>query len=201
MIDQTQVVKLIANGVPTSSIAAAVGCDDSYISQLRADPAIQAQVAEIKSESLAQDIAFDDTLDAAEKLALEKINQTLRFANLGQATKAFQILNNAKRRNDSGVGASAGNTNITVAITLPASLVPQYVADAQARIIEVEGQTMQTASPASLDAILAARAGQKANLPGITAIEKAAARLDAITMPAVKPVRKIPQGTITADLL
>lgn len=201
MIDKEQVIKLIANGVPTSSIAAAMGCDDSYISQLRADPEVQAAVAELKSATLSQDLKFDELLDDAESLALQKVQQTLRFANLGQAVKAFQVLNNAKRRNDSGASAGANVTHVTVAINLPAAIAPHYVTDAKAQIVEVEGKTMQTATPRSLDQLLAARAGNKENLPAITAVEKAVSRLGAITIPAVKPVRRLTDSKITPDML
>lgn len=201
MIDKDHVIKLIANGVPTSSIAAAVGCDDSYISQLRTDPEVQAAVAELKSATLAQDMKFDELLDDAEALALQKVQQTLRFANLGQAVKAFQVLNNAKRRNDSGASAAANVTNVTVAISLPAAIAPQYLTDAKAQIVEVEGRTMQTATPRSLDQLLAARAGNASNLPAITAVEKAATRLGALTMPVSKPVKRLVSPTITPDML
>jgi len=202
MVDREQVINLLANGVPTSHIASAVGCDDSYISQLRQDPEVQSKVAEKRTASLAADLSFDETLDSAERLALEKINQTLRFANLGQALKAFQILNHANKRNDQRPQNPSSGSTVSVVLQLPASISPQYLMDPQARIVEVEGRTMLTASPQSLDQVLAARASAKGTIPSITAVERAANRLGALTMPVpAKAVKNVLGSKLTVDML
>ena len=47
MVDKKTVAKYLAQGIPTQQVAAAVGCEESYISQLRADPEIIVMIAEL----------------------------------------------------------------------------------------------------------------------------------------------------------
>jgi len=84
MTPKEYAVSLLAQGIPTSQVAAACGVDDSYISQLRADPEIQRQIAEARADHAVTDAKFDDTLERAEALALEKIEKNLPFANMAR---------------------------------------------------------------------------------------------------------------------
>ncbi len=198
MIDKQQVISLLAAGIPTSQIAAAVGCDDSYISQLRADPEIAAQVAEKSAATVVADAKFDELLDSAETKALEKIERSLQFANFQQALSAFRILNGAKRRKDPLPGAGEGTT-INVHLTLPASAAPRYVKNANNEIIDVEGKTMISATAKTLDQILGDRAAGK-QLPQTTALERAATMLETIKPMVPVAPRKLP-AVLSPDIL
>lgn len=197
MIDKQAVVRYLVQGIPTSQIAAAVGCDESYISQLKADPEIQTQVATQAAEVTVRDANFDQTLESAEELALNKIERSLQFANMGQALSAFRILNTARRRKDGpAVGTSV---TVNVSLTLPANALPRYVTNTNNEIVEVEGKTLVSATPRSLDATLAARMGA-ALTPQVTAMEKAATRLGALTPLPPARARKLP-SLLSADML
>ena len=191
-------ISLIAQGIPTSQVAAACGVDDSYISQLKADPEVQQRVAEARAEHAVTDAKFDDTLERAEALALEKIEKNLPFANMGQALAAFRILNGARRRKDQ-FAQTEHNVSVTVALTLPQAAIPRYITNTKNEIIEVEGQTMLTATPKTLDDILSARA-TGALLPKITELEKAANRLDTLSAPAMRTAKRLPPE-LSADML
>lgn len=191
MIDKQQAANFIAAGVGTSEIANALGCDESYVSQLRHDPEVIALVASSKSQLTAIDVQFDSTLRTAEQKALERIDKMLPFADLSKSLAAFRILNSARRRAD-GPAENTG-VSVTVNLTLPAALAPRYVTNERAEIIEVEGRTMLSASPKSLETLLAARANKAASeLPpgAIPAIEKAARTLGGLV---VVPQRKEPR--------
>lgn len=189
MTPKDYAIQLIAQGIPTGQIAAACGVDDSYISQLKADPLVQEKVAALRAEHIIEDTNFDNTLERAEALALEKIEKTLPFANMGQALAAFRILNGARRRKDAFAQADHA-VSINVSLTLPAASLPNYVTSRSGEIIEVDGKPMLTANQKSLDSILAARAEGKL-LPKTSELEKAAARLENLKIPTVKPVQKI----------
>ena len=191
-------ISLIAQGIPTSQVAAACGVDDSYISQLKADPEVQQRVAEARAEHAVTDAKFDDTLERAEALALEKIEKNLPFANMGQALAAFRILNGARRRNDQ-FAQTEHNVSVTVALTLPQAAIPRYITNTKNEIIEVEGQTMLSATPKTLDDILSARA-TGALLPKITELEKAANRLENLSVPKSLVSRKLPPE-LSPDML
>lgn len=198
MTPKEYAISLIAQGIPTSQVAAACGVDDSYISQLKADPEVQQRVAEARAEHVVADSQFDNTLERAEALALEKIEKSLPFANMGQALAAFRILNGARRRKDQ-FAQTEHNVSVTVALTLPQTAIPRYITNTKNEIIEVEGQTMLSATPKTLDDILSARA-TGALLPKITELEKAASRLEHLSVPRSSISRKLPPE-LSPDML
>ena len=141
---------------------------------------VQRQIAERQAAHSIADSNFDDTLERAEALALEKIEKNLPFANMGQALAAFRILNGARRRKDEFVQKDTA-VSVTVNLTLPANNIPRYITNQANEIIEVEGKTMLSASAKTLDQILAARSGSDTKqLPQTTAVEKAAQMLGSL---------------------
>lgn len=192
-LNKEHAITLLAQGISTSQVAAALGCDDSYISQLKADPDVQQQIAEMSAKTTLADVTFDSTLEKAEMLALEKIEKNLPFATLGQAMAAFRVLNGARRRKDGIASVGDNSTTINVNLTLPANAMPRYVTNAQSEIVEVEGKTMISATPKTIDDILAARnGGSSAKLPGVTALEKAASRLGSLAPLPQQRARRAP---------
>lgn len=180
MTPKEHAIQLLAQGIPTSQVAAAVGVSDSYISQLKADEEVQRAISEKQAAHSIADSNFDDTLERAESLALEKIEKNLPFANMGQALAAFRILNSARRRKDEVLQKDTA-ISVTVNLTLPANNIPRYITNQANEIIEVEGKTMLSASAKTLDQILAARAGEtQLALPQTTVVEKAAQMLGSL---------------------
>jgi transcriptional regulator with XRE-family HTH domain len=199
MTPKEYAIELLAKGIPTSQVAAALGVDDSYISQLRADEDVQAMIAAKQAAHSEADCKFDETLERAEMLALEKIEKNMQFATLGQALAAFRILNGARKRTDPIVHPDSP-VSVTVNLTLPATALPQYITNSKSEIIEVEGKTMISASPKTLDQILAAKAVGRTALPQTTALEKAANTLDRITTPARQAPRRLPKELSAENL-
>ena len=200
MTPKDHAILLLSQGIPTSQVAAACGVSDSYISQLKADPEVQAQISERQAAHSVADAKFDDTLERAEMMALEKIEKNMQFATLGQALAAFRVLNGARRRKDELLQSDT-SIAVTVNLTLPANNVTKYVTNSRNEIIEVEGQTMISATSKTLDTILAKRAGEDANkLPQTTAVEKAANLLGSLVpLPRKAPARSpLP---LSADIL
>ena len=154
-----RIIALLKAGVAPSQIADSVGCDPSYVSQIKNDPEIAPEVAAARLENIEEDIKHDELLEAAELKALKRIDAFVGHANLGQALAAYKVLNSAKKRTDPANGINnQPNVAVTVSLQLPATLLPHYVKNAQSEIIEVEGRSMITATPKSLDALLAERA-------------------------------------------
>lgn len=200
MTPKEHAINLLAQGIPTSQVAAAVGVSDSYISQLKADEEVQRQIAERQAAHSIADSNFDSTLERAEAMALEKIEKNLPFANMGQALAAFRILNSARRRKDELIQKDTA-VSVTVNLTLPANNIPRYITNQANEIVEVEGKTMLSASVKTLDQILAARSGtDHKQLPQTTAVEKAAQMLGSL---APLPRRQAVKSPIplNADIL
>lgn len=183
MIDKPTVVRYIAQGLSTSQIAGAVGCDESYISQLKADPEIQQQVQAQLAEATVKDVNFDDLLETAEEKALRRIDASIAFAPLPQALAAFRVLNSARRRKD-GPAVAPSTTTVNVVLTLPENAIPRYVVNSSNEIVEVEGRTMATATPAALNNILQSNGvtSDKIAAAQSKALEQAAARLSSLSI-------------------
>lgn len=204
MIDKKKVAQYLANGVGTEAIAAAVGCDASYVSQLKTDQEVIDLIESEKSTLTTEDVEFDARLARTEDKALQLIERNLPFANPHTALATFKVLNSANRRK----AAVQQNNSVAVNVTLvlPQAALPSYVANERKEIIEVEGRTMLSATPKSLEALAEARASKDSkNVPRVTAIEQAAQRLNSL---APRPIaaRKSPLETfkpsaVTVDQL
>jgi len=194
------IIALLSQGISTSQAAAACGVTDSYVSQLKADPELASVLAGSAVETATRDIAFDNTLERAELMALEKIEKNLPFANMGQAMAAFRVLNSARKRKDAFATPVDQSTSITVNLTLPAAAAARYVVNSANEIVEVEGKTMITATAKSLDSMLASRAGAALVQPTATTLNRAANILANIKPQATKSVRRLPLA-LSADIL
>lgn len=199
------IIALLAQGISATQVAAAAGVSESYISQLRADPELSSLIASKGTAQLEADVVFDNTLERAELMALEKIEKNLPFANMGQAMAAFRILNGARKRADAFAAPADQSTNITVNLTLPASAAARYVVNTSNEIVEVEGQTMITATAKSLDSLLASRASGALTQPKLTTLNRAASLLTQISpfnnmQPAGRSARRLPPA-LSADIL
>lgn len=195
-----QIISLLSQGISTSQVAAACGVSDSYVSQLKAAPELSAQIAASSTAAVIADQQFDTTLERAEFLALEKIEKNLPFANMGQAMAAFRVLNGARRRADAFTAVQDQSTTITVNLTLPASSAAKYVVNHSNEIVEVEGQTMITATAKSLDTLLAARASATLQAPVATAMSRAAGILVGLAPVPRQAPRRLPLA-LSVDIL
>jgi hypothetical protein len=204
MTPKETAIALLSQGLSTSQVASACGVSDSYISQLRSDPEVEAAIASAAVGLTVKDIQFDTRLENAEELALDRIEKTLGFANMGQALAAFRVLNGARRRKDASSVIADNSVTVNVSLTLPAAASARYVVNSHNEIVEVEGKTMSTATPKSLNELLASRAQQTAaaisNQVIASGLNKTANRLDNITSMSPRPPRRLPQA-LSADLL
>lgn len=207
MIDKKKVARYLMQGVGTEAIAGALGCEPSYISQLKEDPEVLAFMETEKSGLSVEDVEFDERLDRTEDKALQMVERNLAFANPHTALAAFKILNSATRRK-TAVQQTQQAVAVNVTLVLPQAALPTYITNERKEIIEVEGRTMLSATPRSMEALIDARAGKDAKqVPKVTAIEQAAARLSSLgPRPAAVPARKSPLETfkpsaVTVDQL
>ena len=183
MTPKEHAILLLSQGISTAQVAAACGVSESYISQLRADPEVREQIHEKRAADTLEDIKFDSSLEAAENMALEKIQRGLPFANMGQAIAAFRILNAAKKRTGGPAEQQDSALSVTVNLTLPAAAATRYVVNAKNEIVEVEGKTMISATAKTLDGLLAEKAGDGQEVRKLGAVQRAATILDNLKTP------------------
>lgn len=163
-----RIISLLSQGISASQVAAAVGCDDSYVSQIISDPEVFKSIQSARAENFSKYLETDSIADRAEKMALEKVEKLIPFISRPlEAVRTYQILNAAKRRTNGAEVASPAATIVTLEV--PEKLAVSFKVTTDKQVIEVEGRTLTTMPAKSLTTRLA---------------ERNAARLLAVTPPA-----------------
>jgi transcriptional regulator with XRE-family HTH domain len=156
-----QIRDLLGCGMSASEVAAACGCDPSYVSQLLSDEAFAIEVQALRAEKTAKFIALDEKLDNYEEQALDKMGQLIPFTTrAGEAARIYSVLNGARRR-ASAASAAAQQPAQTVTINLPAATHVQFVLSSDKQAVEVAGRSLTTMPARSLAARLEARRAQE----------------------------------------
>lgn len=145
-----RIISLLGQGVPATQVAAHVGCDDSYISQLLQDEEIVLQVQQLKAENFGVMVEHDRKIDSVEQKLLNRLETLSEFITKpSEAARVFSILNAAKRKTADAQATSAAPSTI-VQLTLPESARVQFTVTQDRQVIEVEGRSMTTMPARSL---------------------------------------------------
>lgn len=145
-----KIIEMLGKGIPAAQVASAVGCDDSYISQLLSQEGVAAKVIELKADHFSAYVEQDQKLDAAEAEALDKVASLVPFITRpAEAVRVYSVLNAAKRRTvDSASQATA--VAQTVQLDLPEASRVRFTLTADRQVIEIEGRSMTTMPAKSL---------------------------------------------------
>lgn len=194
-------LEMLAQGLQPPVVAATIGVTESYISQLLSDEDFAAAVAEKRSLQSQADMQYDDKLARVEEVYLDRIEQKAGMANLQQSMQAFKIINGAKRKKDRSAQPLTQNIGVVVNIALPTIVAPQYLLNQNSEIVEVEGKTMISASPKSLDGMVAAR--KPVQQPQLAEkLETAQTERALVTLENVRPVaRRQKRDSFSVDML
>lgn len=140
-----RIKELLGRGIPAINVANAVGCDESYVSQLMSEEAFAAEVRNLKATNFEKHTQVDDDIDAAEAAALAKVKQMIPFISRpGEAAACFRILNAARRRVADGAAVAQQQPSTIVNITIPQVARVAMVADHNRQVIEVDGRPLVT---------------------------------------------------------
>jgi hypothetical protein len=140
MVDTERVAQLLASGIAAGAVAEAVGCDPSYISQLTARPEFSERIAHHKANRVLANAAKDSKIEDLEQLALNKLERLLPMeSNATRVAKIFQVLNSARKSNDTPTGQTTGTT---VTLNLPEAATVHFKLTQDNQVIEIEGRSM-----------------------------------------------------------
>lgn len=152
MVDEERAIQLLGNGIAPVAVAATIGCDPSYISQLLMKDAVRDRVLAMRMETLRAQTERDSRIDKLEDAIIQKLEDLLPYiTNVKQALSAFHLLNAAKRRG----AVSGGDVNLTqniVSINLP-PVAKEYFfpkTNAAGEVVQVGEQVTVTKSLQSL---------------------------------------------------
>ncbi len=173
-VDLEKMKKLLSHDLPQVAIAQALGCDESYISQLLADDKFAAEVAALKLVTLERATNRDDNLDTIEDRLLQKIGKTVEHMYKPQELfSAYKIINGATRRGTIGGGTTV-NIGQVVQVMLPNAHSSHFIKNVNNEIIEAEGRSLATLPSSKLLQIAAAtRQKQLGDFNGQTTEAKA----------------------------
>lgn len=194
-------LEMLALNMPQSAVAGRLGITEGAVSQLMADPAFLEALESKRVQISEKDQAFDDKLEKAEEDALDRIAARVQFGNLRDSLSAFKVLNSARRRKDSQQHTPT-NQGTAVLINMPVTLIPQFVINQKSEVVEVDGKTMLSASPAQMNKIMEERTGVVASLAQDNQ-KRAAAILEGAVRSVVAPVKRQTRNLQTSlvDLL
>ena len=154
-----QIISNAAKGMSQVQIARMLGVDESYVSQVVNSDDGKQQIEEMAAQISAETSKFDEMLDDAESVALNRIKSRLGMANFQQSLAAFKVLNSANRRRDTSPAARP-QVGAIHTVMLPQIAITQFLMNSKSEIVEVEGRTMISANAAQLPSILKQRTGR-----------------------------------------
>ncbi len=141
-----QVKKLLGSGLQAETVASAVGCEPSYISQLLGNEIFANEVAVLRSESLMANTARDSTMGEIESSLLNRLKDAVDsglFYKPRDILHATSVVNRLQRR-----GASAPTSihmqQTVVTLNLPAAAASRYTINPKGEVLEVDDQTLVT---------------------------------------------------------
>lgn len=164
-VNKEQVKQLLGSGLTAETVASAVGCEPSYISQLLGEDAFAAEVSNLRAQALMANTARDTTIGSIEAKLLKRLETAVDeglFFKPRDVLAAVVQVNRMQRR-----GASAPTTlhqqNNIVTLQLPAAAAPLFKISNAGEVVEVDGQTLVTMPARSLLTNLATRRGGGTN--------------------------------------
>lgn len=150
-----RIQELLGQGLATSVVASAVGCDPSYISQLMEDIDFRESVVVSRSRKVESQVVRDNKWDAIEDAALERAQKTLPFVQKpSELIKIAALANAAKRRTAEAAGVSENAAPI-VQLILPEAAAIHFQMNRESQVISVEGRSMQALPTKSLAKLVA----------------------------------------------
>lgn len=146
-IDKNQARDLLGSGLSTNVVASALGCSDSYVSQLLSDEEFAAEVSRLRLLNLQSHNKRDGTINAVEDMLLEKLQNAISqnaFYKPKDLLHAFAVVNSAKRRGvvHTDTAAPAGSTIIN--LNIPAPVARRFTIDSRGEVLQVDEQTLVT---------------------------------------------------------
>lgn len=152
-----RIIEMLGRGIPAVQVAAAIGCEDSYISQLLSQPDIAEAVQIARAAHFSAHVEQDDLLNQAEATALAKLTQLAAFVTRPtEAARIYAVLNAAKRRT-AGVNTQAAAPAQTISLDLPAAARVSFTVTPDRQVIEIQGRSLTTMPAKSLAAQLEQR--------------------------------------------
>lgn len=156
-----RIQKMLGEGLTSSVVASAVGCDPSYISQLMEDEEFKNAVLIARATKAEGAVKRDGKWDQIEELALEKAAQMLPLVTRPTDLVRLAAMANAAKRRSSEFSGGSESAAPTVNLVLPASAVIHFQMNSNAQVVEVDGRSLAALPTKTLAEKLKERAQER----------------------------------------
>ena len=162
---QDRICKLLGQGIEAGRVASALGCEQSYISQLLADDQFKERVQSLKLDLLQAATERDERINSLEDKLIKKVDDALanplQFRTGMEQVRALSMVNNLKRRGANNDGAITQQNNTIVQLVLPTHIVNKfankdYQLDINNQVIQAGEQSLVTMQSGSLELMIGA---------------------------------------------
>lgn len=151
---------LLGSGLPPATVAASLGCSESYLSQLLSTEVFAARVASLRYEALAKHNERDATYDSVEDDLLVRLKDCLPLMHKPmEILKAIQVINAAKRRGTSTPEAILEKQAV-VTLVMPVQIVHKFTTNIQNQVIQAGSQELLTIQSGTLAAQMKSKENQ-----------------------------------------
>lgn len=145
-----RLLKLLGSGVSNAVAASAVGCTESYVSQLMAEEEFAQKVAALRFEMLQASRARDEKADTLEDKLLEKLETTLPLIMKPmEVLKALSTVNGLQRRSKPAQ-EQVHIQNQIIQLQMQTNVVAKLTLTPNKEIVAVDGRDLITMSSAQL---------------------------------------------------
>ena len=142
--NQERAINLLGAGISAEQVAAAIGVDPSYISQLVSNPEFSELIAQKRFEALQKHNVRDNNYDEMEDELLTRMKDLIPLMTRPmEVLRSIQVINAAKRRGAS-TPDSIINKQTQVNLVLPKVIIQKYTTNVHNQIIAVAGQELLT---------------------------------------------------------
>ena len=144
-VDMEKLKKLLSQDIQQSSVAAALGCTEGFISQCLSEESFRHDVAALKLARVESVNDRDITLDKMEDKIIKKLDKAVDYMMRPQELlAAFKAVNSATRRGAAVVGNSQGMVGQVVTVILPVVHSSAFIRNQNGEIIEADGRSLAT---------------------------------------------------------
>lgn len=175
LIDKERALQLLGEAnLSNEVVASTLGCSPGYISQLMADDLFRERVSALRMQALTANSARDRKIDSIEDDLLHKLEELTQYiVKPGDALRAFQVVNAAKRRGLANHESTIINNNI-VNLVMPQVVMQKFTKNGMNEVVEVGDRPLITIDSNKL---LRDVAGEQLNPDKRAQIEKIARSL------------------------
>jgi hypothetical protein len=163
-----RIKQLLGQGLTSTVVASAVGCEPSYISQLLEDPTFHQDVLLLRAQRAEGGVQRDTKWDEIESKALERAANLVDYVSRPNDLIRIAAMANAAKRRASELSGGSESAAQTVNIILPQSAALHLQMNSQSQVVEIDGRSMTALPTKNLVAQLANRKQQREELGTVT---------------------------------